>query len=546
MTRAQFKTQPGHWLATTSGNPAGKPSRPTLSAEQQAVVLATGDLVVNACAGSGKTTTLVGYASRKTQESTGGKPPRILYLAFNRSVRLEAQQRFAKAGLTNVDVHTAHSLAYKHTFKQGGYTLSSADLRVSDVIDTCGLQWGHSPKMALMLATHVKKLFSMFCNDQAEVLTQIDYRLRTLGEDKPVRDFIARHHARISTGAAELFARMQSRTMDITHDFYLKQFQLNRPRLPYDYILFDEGQDASGSMLAVFFNQKATKVIVGDDAQQIYGFRYAVNSLGLASFPSLNLTSSFRFGAQTAALANQTLNWKKLYRPAYHHLPIQGVATYVPPADGMGTNVVIGRTNISILADTIESLCVREEIGSVYYEGRFESYTYMDSGGSLMDIYHLSRGMISQVRSSLIRQLGSMGELKEYIGATNENSMKLALQIVDTYQDDLPAYIDQIRQAHMPDNQRQYADRIYTTVHRAKGLEYDSVRIADDFIALPDVFKAGGKLNPVDAAYEHKVNALNEEINMLYVAITRSLDALTIPPVLGLRTEEPGINDQSV
>lgn len=512
-------------------------NRMAFSEEQYAVIMAPGNLVVNACAGSGKTTTLIGYAAQKTAEYPAHKQPRMLYLAFNRSVRLEAQQRFATAGLTNVEVHTAHSLAYKHTLRQGGYTLmQGADLRVHDIIDVCSLQRGNTPKVALMLATHVKKLFSMFCNDQAGVITQIDYRQRALGEDKPVRDFIAKHHKHIQTGAAELFARMQNHTLDITHDFYLKQFQLNKPRLAYDYILFDEGQDASGSMLAVFFDQTATKVIVGDDAQQIYGFRYAVNSLGLAGFPGLNLTSSFRFGEHIAAMANQTLNWKKIYRPDYKHPRIEGRARCQPPADGMGTNAVIGRTNMSILSDTIESLCVNQEIGSVYYEGRFESYTYMDSGGSLMDIYHLARGAMGQVRSTLIRQLGSVEALKDYIGATSESSMKLALQIVDTYKDELPGYIDAIREAHMPDSQRKYADRIYTTVHRAKGLEYDSVRLAEDFLALPDVLRAGARLDKTDPAYEQKVNALNEEINMLYVAVTRSRDVLNIPAVLGLRS----------
>lgn len=517
-----------------------------LSPEQLAVVMASGDLVVNACAGSGKTTTLISYAAQKTAEAPPHKPPRILYLAFNRSVRLEAQQRFVQAGLSNVEIHTAHSLAYKHTFKQGGYVLAQGqDLRVSDIIDYCSMRRGNTPKVALSLATHVKKFLSMYCNDGAETITAINYQLRTLGEDKPVRDFVARHHALIMTHAADIFRRMQNRTLPINHDFYLKQFQLNRPRLNYDYILFDEGQDASGSMLAVFFAQNATKVIVGEESQQIYGFRYAINSLGMAHFPHLNLTSSFRFGPEIASFANQTLNWKKIYRPTYCHPLIEGKAIYQPPADGLTSNVLIGRTNLSVLADTIESLCVRGEIGSVYYEGRFDSYTYMDSGGSLLDIYHLATGQLGNIPSPLIRQMGSVETLREYVEATNESSMKLALQIVEKYQDDLPAYIDQIRGAHMPDMQRIYADRIYTTVHRAKGLEYDVVRLAGDFVALPDVLRIGDKLNQSDPAYEHKINSLNEEINMLYVAITRSRNTLVIPPELGLRSTPENRSDKS-
>lgn len=72
---------------------------------------------------------------------------------------------------------------------------------------------------------------------------------------------------------------MEQGEIEITHDFYLKKFQLEAPMLQYDFILFDEGQDASAAMLDVFLKQKATKVIVGDTNQQIYGWRFAVNSL---------------------------------------------------------------------------------------------------------------------------------------------------------------------------------------------------------------------------------------------------------------------------
>ena len=63
---------------------------------------------------------------------------------------------------------------------------------------------------------------------------------------------------------------MERAEIPITHEFYLKKFQLQNPQLSYDYILFDEGQDASPVMLDVFLKQKATKVIVGDGHQQIY------------------------------------------------------------------------------------------------------------------------------------------------------------------------------------------------------------------------------------------------------------------------------------
>lgn len=79
-----------------------------LTQEQHAIINSTGNIKINAVAGSGKTTTIIEYAKTRAKEA------RILYLAFNRSVKLEAVKKFADKGLRNVKVETAHSLAYKN------------------------------------------------------------------------------------------------------------------------------------------------------------------------------------------------------------------------------------------------------------------------------------------------------------------------------------------------------------------------------------------------------------------------------------------------
>ena len=79
-----------------------------LTKEQYEIINSTGNIKINAVAGSGKTTTIIEYAKARPQHS------KILYLAFNKSVKLDAAKRFADKGLDNVKVETAHSLAYKH------------------------------------------------------------------------------------------------------------------------------------------------------------------------------------------------------------------------------------------------------------------------------------------------------------------------------------------------------------------------------------------------------------------------------------------------
>ncbi|MEJ7681693.1 MAG: hypothetical protein WKG06_28375 [Segetibacter sp.] len=57
-----------------------------LTSEQYDIIHSTGDIKINAVAGSGKTTTIIEYAKARPVTA------KILYLAFNRSVKLEAQK----------------------------------------------------------------------------------------------------------------------------------------------------------------------------------------------------------------------------------------------------------------------------------------------------------------------------------------------------------------------------------------------------------------------------------------------------------------------
>jgi F-box protein, helicase, 18 len=87
------------------------------TSEQEAILATNEDLVINAVAGSGKTTTLVSYAASRPANS------KILYIAFNKTVKNEAIQKIAAAGITNVRVETAHSLAYDHVMRSANYDL---------------------------------------------------------------------------------------------------------------------------------------------------------------------------------------------------------------------------------------------------------------------------------------------------------------------------------------------------------------------------------------------------------------------------------------
>jgi F-box protein 18 (helicase) len=278
-----------------------------LTEEQQAVTNTNCNLVINAVAGSGKTTTLIEYA--KTRATTS----KILYLAFNKTVKAEALQKFAAAGVTNVKVETAHSLAYDHIVRFSNYNVNNG-YKTYDLCDILGIQTGER-HTDYIIANHVTKFISYFCNSKAAKVQDMNYE--DVITDAKAKVFVNNFYKQIEQFTRTALAKMDKGEIDVTHDFYLKKFQLSNPVLAYDYILFDEGQDASAAMLDVFLRQNAIKIIVGDAHQQIYGWRYAINSLQQVDFPVYNLSNSFRFDDEIALIANKMLAWKKqLKQPA--------------------------------------------------------------------------------------------------------------------------------------------------------------------------------------------------------------------------------------
>jgi len=318
---------------------------------------------------------------------------------------------------------------------------------------------------------------------------------------------------------------MDKGAIDITHDFYLKKFQLTNPTLPYDYILFDEGQDASGVMLDVFLKQKATKVIVGDVHQQIYGWRHAVNSLERADFKTFHLSTSFRFPQDIARLASDILAWKKNLHD-FDPVAITGKGSDNKEV----SKATIARTNLGLLLKAIEYVTDNRKGRRIYFEGNINSYTYADEGASLYDVLNLQNNQRDRIRDKLIQSMKDMDELEEYIEKTEDVQLSMMAEIVREYGDEIYGIIKSLKDLHIAGDDKSGADMVFSTVHRAKGMEYDVVYLVDDFITEDrlEKLKAQGK----EKGQPLHIPKWNEEINLLYVAVTRARYKLYIPGTL--------------
>ena len=147
-----------------------------------------------------------------------------------------------------------------------------------------------------------------------------------------------------------------------------------------------------------------------------------------------------------------------------------------------------------------------------------EAYHFADKLGGMAD---------GEIKDKLIASMKTMKELEDYIEKTDDNSLKMIVDVVKEFGNRLPSLIAELKNNHT--TQKGDADMIFSTVHRCKGMEYDEVTLLNDFINESKLQKyteqyKGGKIN------DNNRNRLAGEINILYVAATRAKSKLIIPP----------------
>ncbi len=486
-----------------------------LTDEQTAILQYDSNLKINAVAGSGKTTTLVEYAKTRKPNS------KILYLAFNKSVKNEAIKKFKNNGIKNIEVSTAHSLAYGYIVGVEDKHLLSSELSPVEILNSLEIDFNHLDKgNKIILATHIKRFFEYYCNNTTKTFSDLKY-LDIVFDDE-ARNFVIENIELIYKYTDLLFQKMSKGEIRFTHDYYLKKFQLSSPKLNYDYIFFDEGQDASPAMLDVFLKQDSKKIIVGDSNQQIYAWRYAINSLERVDFKDFELTQSFRFDREIANLALKIIELKK-HIGTFKPINLIGLGN----SQLLQTKATIARTNLKLLELAIVDVFESKKVKSVYFEGHISTYKFGEKNSVLFDVLNLYYNKPDRIKNSLIKEFKNFKDLITYSKKTEDNELSMLIKLVLKFKGKLPSLINGLKEIHLTNSQKNNADMIYSTVHKCKGMEYDEVNIADDFLTSKDIidfYKQNGE--------RYNVSKLNEEINLLYVAITRAKNKVNIPAEL--------------
>lgn len=452
--------------------------------EQQHVIECDDRLiVVDAFAGCGKTTTAVGYANHRPNE-------RILYMCLNTANAKEAQARFGP----NVVAATTHSVAWR-AMKPDRERITTRWKPIL-LMDQLRLNSARDGMITM-------RILSEFFNSSDVIISEKHAKQVAYERDLSSQD--------VSNGVAFAclaWKRMNdpSDKLQMPHDAYLKMFALKAPKLEYSTIIFDEAQDANPVTLQIVNGQRHTKLLcIGDRHQSIYQFRGSVNAMEKLTVGSthMHLSNTWRFGPELAKTANLILSELKGEK-----VSIKGMGT-----DGPWNNekvTTLSRTNAELFRVAAP---IRGE--GVHWVGGAENYRL----DLVMDAYHLFARERALINDPLMRKkFVSWDDYSKYAEDANDGEARVLVKVVEEFAEGIPELIDDIRANAVPTSQD--AALTLTTAHKAKGMDWDCVRISNDFEVLEEAENVIANHPGADMPIQ--------DINLLYVAITRSRKAVEL------------------
>lgn len=419
---------------------------------------------------------------------------RILYMAFNKSIATEASTKMP----SNVTCKTVHSVAYSYSDKGILSKLKGKKLETKDFVQKYNVKSFDAFDEELNKVVKLSS-FRLVGWVNKTVLNYMQSSDEHIGIHHVYIDYNYKHlkmkglHKKLLESAIKVWDDMidENGKYAISHDVYLKLFGLSGIDMKYDVILVDECQDVSGVMVSILQSQKNSQMIyVGDKFQKIYSFTGTIDITNRVNAEQLYLTKSFRFGDGIADIANTWL--KKIDSNCK---ALKGNDTVTLMESNAIPDCIICRTNITVIMNYIQ------------YKYKFPSLK-INISCDTSDILYFAKSLIEldtkgSTEHKVLRFFTSSQSYYDYFQNTDEPieyevkkiskiclvlSAKKIIELLEDYKD--------------------YANPnlTITTAHKAKGLEWDTVLLGNDF----NVDKTKSK----------------EDLRLFYVAFTRAKKCL--------------------
>ncbi len=460
-------------------------------------------LKINAYAGTGKTSTLQMLAASTTARGQ--------YIAFNKSIVADAKSKFPNS----VNCSTIHGLAFRamaptysgNTDKLAGKT-NANQLAELLKLQKWRIDRDHSlaPRSQGYLILETIRRFAQ-SSDSEPALSHVPLHgsLKAASEAtlNVVRDFAVR-------GAKHVWEKMKSPddSIPLGHDGYLKLWAQTDPRIAADFILLDEAQDTNPVVLDVLKRQSAQMIYVGDRYQQIYEWRGAVNAMEIIDTESSTyLTTSFRFGPVIADGAAKILSMLGESRP------LNGNPKLKSRIGATDARTILARTNASTITAVIEAI-----------DGNRRPHL-VGGNGELMEMLKGVQSLKANEPSNVpdFFGFGNWNEVVEFAKSGEGAHLLTFVNLVDSRGE------KQLMWALNRTVDEANSDITVSTAHKAKGREWPTVRLMDDFLRSqprrgPDGSKDGGNSEPEPS-----------ELRLFYVALTRAKESIEVPaPLLSI------------
>lgn len=303
-----------------------------------------------------------------------------------------------------------------------------------------------------------------------------------------------------------LFQATLDKKLPITHDFYLKYYQMwknKRLEEKYDFILLDEAQDTNEIMLDIFLDNDCKKIFVGDTFQSIYGFNDSINAFeNVETNHHLTLSQSFR-------CKQEILEYASFFLRVFANKDFTPMRSGFSGDERITTRAYISRTNAGIVRFLFD----------LYKSDSFEykEYRLLKRVDSIFEpiwaIVHFKSSQFDKIpkRYSYIQDFNDFKELIEYIKEIGDVELTQAIKLLGDFQGIEVSKIQTLAQSLYANKS---AKNTITNAHQSKGLEFDEVVLGGDFFDLYE--------KQLRAESKKEWEKFQQELNLFYVAITRA------------------------
>lgn len=491
----------------------------------------SGNLVVTARAGTGKTTTIKA-AFDLAPEAT------MLYAVFNKK-----NQKEARLKITNprVETKTLHSLGYAYILRVWTNAKPDEAVEHDRIISLCGKDIPDEVAGAIARLVGFAKnaTISPSIDDLIDIANDRD--IECIGfEDEAAGGWTVNKLAECSLAVMDLSKTRDDHGRISFNDMVWLPVAMNWVRPWFDLVCIDEAQDMNMPQLAMAIQacKPGGRVcVVGDDRQAIYGFRGAVSdSMNWMAreleAERLPLTITYRCPSSIVELA-------KAYVPDYRAAPGCQVGTIetIKSDDIFNVaklgDVILSRANaplmpicLGLLRKGVRARIEGRDVGRMLL-AIVKSLKARSVPDFLRRVESWAKKMTKRAEgrknaTAKIEQINDQAMTLSYVAEGLASMGEVEQRLLSLFQDSDNAAVPCV---------------LLSSVHKAKGLEWNRVFL------VRHTFLKGRGVRPSSGSMP--VHSLEEE-NIYYVAVTRSRSYLAFivdPPKIELKSsDEPAKN----